>query len=139
MNDITYYAADVSIYSVLEPTLGVINICLPVIRPAMLAIAGKNPRKGHSVTGHPSGKDASWNSRDKDSGLASRRARLQGNGDELQLTEFDRADDEFPLTTCVERGVSDAYAAGKNPREITVERCWEIQEYHSSPTSGTRK
>lgn len=138
MNDITYYAADVSVYSVLEPTLGVINICLPTIRPAMLAIAGKNPRKGHSVTGHSSGKDASWNSRTKDSGPASRRARVQGNVDDLQLTEFDRTDDEFPLTTRVEGGPSNADTRGKNPMEITVERRWEVQGHHSSPTSGTR-
>ncbi|KAL2289918.1 hypothetical protein FJTKL_01197 [Diaporthe vaccinii] len=139
MNDITFYAADVAVYSVLEPTLGVINICLPTIRPAMLAIAGKDPRKGHSVTGPSSGKDASWNSRSKDSGPASRRHRLQGNGDDLHLTEFDRPDDEFPLTTRVQGGPSDSEFRGRNPGEITVERRWEVQGHHSSPISGTRQ
>lgn len=139
MNDITYYAADVSVYSVLEPTLGVINICLPTIRPAMLAIAGKDPRKGHSVTGHSSGKDASWNSRSKDSGPASRRNRLHGNGDDVQLTEFDRQDDEFPLATRVQGGPSYPETRGRNPGEITVERRWEVQGHNASPSSGTRQ
>lgn len=139
MDDITYYASDVALYSVLEPTLGVINICLPTIRPAILAIAGKNPRKGHSVREQSSGKDASWNTRSKDSGAASRRNRLRGN--DLELTDLDRADDQFPLTTLVEggRGPSDADITGQNPREITVERRWEVQGHDSSLTPGTRQ
>lgn len=136
MNDITYSAADVSVYSVLEPTLGIINVCLPTIRPAMLALAGKDPRKGHSVAGYSSGKNSSWNYQSKGSGPASKkRSRLQGSGED---TEFDRLDDEFPLTTLVEGAGprSGAAITAQNPGEITIERRWEVKGHHSDPTSG---
>lgn len=139
MNDITYSASDVSVYSVLEPTLGVINICLPTIRPAMLALAGKDLRKGHTVPGNSSGKDASWNSPGKDYGPISKRTELQGTRDDLPLTNFDRLDDEFPLTTRVEGGPRDADTTRQHPREITVQRRWEVKGHHSSPTGDTRK
>ncbi|KAJ0120497.1 hypothetical protein J7T55_015226 [Diaporthe amygdali] len=139
MNDITYSASDVSVYSVLEPTLGVINICLPTIRPAMLALAGKDPRKGHTVPGDSRGKDASWNSPGKDYGPISKRTGLQGTRDDLPLTNFDRLDDEFPLTTRVEGGPSDTDTTGQHPRQITIQRRWEVKGHHSGPTWDTRQ
>lgn len=138
MNDITYSASDVSVYSVLEPTLGIINVCLPTIRPAMLALAGKDPRKGHSVTGYSSGKNSSWNYQSRGSGAASKRTRLHGS---VEDTEFDRLDDEFPLTTRVEGAGarSDAANMPQNPGEITIERRWEVKGHHSDPTSEAAK
>ena len=40
--DFTYSAASLSIWSILEPTLGIINACLPLIRPACQEVFKSN-------------------------------------------------------------------------------------------------
>ncbi|ROW16455.1 hypothetical protein VPNG_02754 [Cytospora leucostoma] len=115
LNDITYSSSGVSVYSVLEPTLGIINICLPTIRPAMLAIAGRNPGKGHSVPAYSIENESGWNYHGKGSGMISEQARLQSNVDDLPMTQLDRLGDEFPPTTRVACGRSGAAAMGRAP------------------------
>ncbi|KAI0601485.1 hypothetical protein F4775DRAFT_582067 [Biscogniauxia sp. FL1348] len=40
LDDMTYTVTSVAIYSILEPTLGVINACLPTIRPVLKRLSG---------------------------------------------------------------------------------------------------
>ncbi|KAI1291385.1 hypothetical protein F5Y03DRAFT_400748 [Xylaria venustula] len=40
-NDITFGAAQISIFTAVEPALGVVNACLPTIKPALYRICGK--------------------------------------------------------------------------------------------------
>lgn len=38
--DLTYTVRPLAIYSILEPALGIVNACLPTIKPALTIIAG---------------------------------------------------------------------------------------------------
>ncbi|KAI1352215.1 hypothetical protein F5Y01DRAFT_304100 [Xylaria sp. FL0043] len=55
LDDVTYVFTRIAIYSIVEPTAGVVNACLPVIKPALQTIAGRRPgstpRKEHQVIG----------------------------------------------------------------------------------------
>lgn len=135
LDDVTYSAAGVSVYSVLEPTLGVINVCLPTIRPAILALTRRAPRRVHSVVGYPTGKESTWHYKSNGSALTSKRTRSQGDVEDVPMAGFDRPDDELLLTARVERGRSDGTIVGKNPGEITIERGWEVKGHRSSAAS----
>lgn len=78
LNDITYSCVDVMIYSVLEPTLGIVNVCLPTIRPAILTLLGEHPHSLKTPPTYTSGNSNSWNSTRK--GSLPNRRKLPGRG-----------------------------------------------------------
>lgn len=54
LTDMTYTVTPGAIYSVLEPTLGVVNACLPVIKPSLTKIFKRNlfqSKPGTSTSG----------------------------------------------------------------------------------------
>ncbi|KAK5633865.1 hypothetical protein RRF57_009579 [Xylaria bambusicola] len=46
LEDVTFESTRISIFSLAEPTLGVINACLPTIKPALYRLCGKEVRGG---------------------------------------------------------------------------------------------
>lgn len=117
LSDITYSHVNVLIYSILEPTLGVVNTCLPTIKPAILAIAGRKPNR--------------LNTPAKNSGPSSgshqlpNRNRVQNRDIDIPLSEFERLDDEYPLASTYVQGGRGSDPP-RNHGEITVERGWAI-------------
>lgn len=111
LTDLTYTETPGAIYSVLEPTLGVVNACLPTIRPAVIQIMGPNV--------------LNWTKREPESnGSAEKlnnRGRKHGGSVKGNLTrEFERLEDEFPLNDVVIQG--DQGTRHANGNSITVNR-----------------
>ncbi|ROW06270.1 hypothetical protein VPNG_08079 [Cytospora leucostoma] len=90
--DLTYTETAGSIYSVLEPTLGVVNACLPTLRPAMNEIFGSRPlswtRRGSSNKNLP-GETSSQENKHNRNGQGA----VKGN----ITRDLERLDDELPL------------------------------------------
>lgn len=84
LTDITYTVTPGAIYSVLEPTLGVVNACLPLIKPSMTKIFGNDlfeSKAGMDISGdcgdsRVSKTDVDANERDENHGSF---VRLAGN------------------------------------------------------------
>lgn len=125
----------------LEPAMGVINICLPVMRPAILVLMGKKvlPSPQGVSTHHNdfNRQERSCNFQNKNSAFLASRRKMHGNLEDMAITAVDWLDDEYPLATRIERR-SDygAYNLG----EITVERRGEVrQNYECSKTLETKE
>ncbi|KAG6354623.1 hypothetical protein INS49_004641 [Diaporthe citri] len=109
--DGTFASVNVLICTILEQTLGVVNSCLPTIKPAILAIAGRKPDR---LNNSPKHSGPSFSNR-----IAVHRNGRQNLDTDIPLSEFERLDDEYPLTnTHVER---EDVLAPRNRGEITVE------------------
>ncbi|KAI1134209.1 hypothetical protein F5Y05DRAFT_422792 [Hypoxylon sp. FL0543] len=89
MTDATYTTTGVALYSILEPTLGVVNACLPTIKPALIRIS-------KSVSRSPVYKTKSL--------PESRRSRTAGGciqppeSSNMKYNGFERLGDSIPLT-----------------------------------------
>lgn len=113
LTDLTYTETPGAIYSVLEPTLGVVNACLPTIKPAINKILGPGTLK--------------WSQHDPESkGFSNKttvhdRSRKYGASAKGNVTrDFERLEDEFPLNDIVVEGhPGTKLAIGNN---ITVNR-----------------
>ncbi|KAG6361353.1 hypothetical protein INS49_009578 [Diaporthe citri] len=92
LTDLTYTETPGAIYSVLEPTLGVVNACLPTIKPAINKILGLDAL-------NCSQRDPESNKSSNKTPVQNRRwtygASVKGNG----KRDFERLEDEFPLTS----------------------------------------
>ncbi|VUC26044.1 unnamed protein product [Clonostachys rosea] len=113
LNDVTYATTNVSIYSVLEPCLGVVNACLPTIQPAIKRIFGDAV--------------ASWSSHDSqgtpiDTKVSRNRERQHGHY--IRDRNFRRLEDDIPLTTV--RSDNGGDSDQNNGNAITVTRQWEV-------------
>jgi len=137
LDDVTYTVILVQIYTVLEPVLGVVNTCLPTIKPAMLAIAGRKPNQldtppKHSVT--------TWLSSRKGSRAAgSNQRKLHGHEIDTTLArtqDFERLDDDVPLTEIVVRGGPGEERPGCGAA-ITIERQWVVDNRQKTYPGGT--
>ncbi|KAI7775983.1 hypothetical protein LA080_006055 [Diaporthe eres] len=99
--------------SILEPTLGVVNACLPTIRPAINKILGPNA--------------LNWSQRDPESKGSSHKTTMQNRSRKYGALvkgnvtrDFERLEDEFPLNYVVVEGhPGTRFANGNN---ITVNR-----------------
>ncbi|KAI0424683.1 hypothetical protein F5Y09DRAFT_335560 [Xylaria sp. FL1042] len=111
LDDVTFGSAEISIYSSVEPTLGVVNACLPTIKPALYKLWGKGSY-GVSKSHFKDSRKASLDKYDQNP---------MGMG--IHEGRFHHHDDQIPLTTIrAENGVS-----GGNERDaITVTRAWEV-------------
>ncbi|KAJ6024063.1 hypothetical protein N7540_004860 [Penicillium herquei] len=88
--DLTYTVTPGAIYSVLEPTLGVVNACLPTIKPAINRIFGagvfhSTKRSSRSGGNHSPGQSNT-----------SRKLNRKVKGNNI-TRDFEKLDDELPL------------------------------------------
>jgi hypothetical protein len=93
LTDLTYTETPGAIYSILEPTLGVVNACLPTIKPAMkkiLELDTPNSSQHDSETKGLSNQNLC------------RKYGAEAKGNSMQ--DFDRLEDEFPLDCVVIEG-----------------------------------
>jgi hypothetical protein len=115
LTDMTYTVTPGAIYSVLEPTLGVVNACLPTIKPAVSKIFG------HQSTGAPStGNIAS---------IDSRNIRKSQNSKGLYTRQFERLEDDVTLIDIRSGPPSGTNASDPNMnanKDITVSRGWAV-------------
>uniref|UniRef100_A0A8H7KCA7 Glucose-methanol-choline oxidoreductase N-terminal domain-containing protein n=1 Tax=Bionectria ochroleuca TaxID=29856 RepID=A0A8H7KCA7_BIOOC len=114
LDDVTYATTNVSIYSGLEPCLGVVNACLPTIQPTIKSIFG-------DVV-------ASWSSHDSqgtpiDTKISRNRERQ--NAQYIRDQNFRRLEDDIPLTTIQSDHGGDS-DQNNNGNTITVTRQWEV-------------
>ncbi|KAI1866346.1 uncharacterized protein JN550_007734 [Neoarthrinium moseri] len=120
LTDMTYTVTPGAIYSVLEPTLGVVNACLPVIRPSLQRIFGKGTLNWTKKD--PDGSDASQT-------FGSRQRHTLTGGKDAKHGDFVRLADDISL--------SNIRAAPNHPRNlaerdaIRVNREWTVD--HSLP------
>ncbi|KAI1427606.1 hypothetical protein F5Y12DRAFT_142312 [Xylaria sp. FL1777] len=105
LSDVTFGSPQVSIYSSIEPTIGVINACLPTIKPAIYKLCGKEVYEVSKS--HP--KDTMQSGLDNDQGNSTASGTYSG--------PFYRLKDQKPLTPQADNEVS----AG-NERAV-----WEAQ------------
>lgn len=132
LDDVTYTVISVQIYTVLEPTLGIVNTCLPTIKPAILAIGGRKPSQ---LNPPPKYSGSAWLSSHKGSGVpSSNRRKLHGHEIDTVLTgtqDFERLDDDVPLTDIIVRGGPGQETPG-NGAAITVEREWVVDRENNN-------
>ncbi|KAH7320743.1 hypothetical protein B0I35DRAFT_199223 [Stachybotrys elegans] len=124
LTDLTYTVVPGAIWSCLEPTLGVVNACLPTMMPAIHKLFGPGAfgftRRGTS--NGISGKSSS--------GLASHshERRTTISGKENTHRDFERLDDEYPLTS-IQADTSSTNKSiedGRGGQGITVTRQWDF-------------
>ncbi|KAI1075918.1 hypothetical protein F5B20DRAFT_558382 [Whalleya microplaca] len=116
LTDATYTTTGVAVYSILEPTLGVVNACLPTIKPAIrrlfvnvpLSSAHKSPRSTVQSVSVRTARD---------------RKRLPLDDDAYGV-DFVRHEDNIPLTTINTRRVSHDHQGEEDT--ITITREWEV-------------
>ncbi|KAI1385850.1 uncharacterized protein F4822DRAFT_356071 [Hypoxylon trugodes] len=123
LSDMTYTVTPGAIYSVLEPTLGVVNACLPTMRPALIRIFGNG--------------SLNWSRKDglgtNDSSILSNRdRRLARNSKDRYSRNFLRLDDDIPLTN-IQAENRQAIDSGQS-NVITVIREWDIDRSGPSET-----
>ncbi|KAK5634996.1 hypothetical protein RRF57_010708 [Xylaria bambusicola] len=110
LTDPTYTGTGITVYSILEPTLGVVNACLPTMRPALGVIFKNGPFNWGQLTLH-STRRSSKASKTRDS------------------HHFERLKDETALHNIhVASDQPNIHPQGNN---ITILREWNID--HSSP------
>lgn len=115
----TYTVISVQIYTVLEPTLGIVNTCLPTIKPAILTIRGKRlnplntPPRYMTINGAPSSKRKMMGNHEQDITL-------------VGTQNFGRMDNEVPLTGITIQGDS-GEARPEYGTDIAIERRWMVE------------
>ncbi|KAI2637748.1 hypothetical protein GGS26DRAFT_544993 [Hypomontagnella submonticulosa] len=119
LNDLTYTAGPGALYSNLEPTLGVVNACLPTIKPAINRIFGAGAMKWTKKKS---------NGTDSSNTVAENESNLLSSVKGARHGDFIRLEDNIPLTS-----VSAERHFGRNIEEsnsITITRGWGV---HNSP------
>ncbi|KAI0518555.1 hypothetical protein F5B22DRAFT_599651 [Xylaria bambusicola] len=111
LTDPTYTGTGITVYSILEPTLGVVNACLPTMRPALGVIFKNGPFSLGQLTFH-STRRSSKASKTRDS------------------HQFEQIKDDMALHNI---HVASDHPKGVHPQgnNITISREWNID--HSSP------
>lgn len=132
LSDLTYTVTPGAIYTVLEPTLGVVNACLPTIKPAIVKLFGS---KALNWTRHDRSKNSG---RSGSTPQASGRSQRKVKGNITR--DFERLDDEFPLN---EIRIETGDHAGNNfenggSNNIHVDRVFSVNndEYSSHTLPG---
>ena len=122
LTDMTYTVTPGAIYSVLEPTLGVVNACLPTIKPAIIRMVGRQNDRDLD----PSSKGNSSGSGLTDSrtlGLPQAPKGLYGRG-----FDFERLDDDIALVNIRSEPLPGANASDTSADgHITVSREWAVR------------
>ncbi|KAI3316744.1 hypothetical protein HD806DRAFT_527620 [Xylariaceae sp. AK1471] len=125
IEDSSYTATTMAIYSVLEPNLGVVNACLPTVRPAFRQIFKNGP--------------FGWSHKNKKSVRESNSPSTQSNQHSSTRKyacphQFEPLGDNVPLTNIYgSRSPQGAHHEGDN---ITIMREWEVSlSYHNNSSS----
>ncbi|KAI0433463.1 hypothetical protein F5Y09DRAFT_298977 [Xylaria sp. FL1042] len=114
LDDVTYAFTQIAIYSIVEPTLGVVNACLPVIKPALQAIASHLP-------GSTPQKECQVNSKSDISTFGGHEHFLgKGDGYGHKFLRLDNG----PLTAIHSEGASDS--TFEDSHTIKVTRVWGV-------------
>ena len=108
IDDFTYGFAKLAIWTDLEPTLGMVNACLPVIQPALIRVLGS---RRHEC---------------KTSFISSSVARLRSKSNNGSKNR--KFNDSYLLT---ETGTTESYV-GSNSKPSSTMEDMEAQEVHSS-------
>lgn len=121
LNDVTYSSTTISIFSILEPTLGVINASLPVMKPAFNMILNSRPldRTKQAFTRGSFSNSNATTSRDRKPSSANKSI---SNGRSVRLS------DGILLSTIPSRASLAENIGDENT--ITVTREWEIDSSH---------
>ncbi|KAI8952616.1 hypothetical protein F4801DRAFT_214981 [Xylaria longipes] len=120
LKDMTYTGTRVAIYSILEPTLGLVNACLPTTRPALRRLFNNDP--------------FSW-SQKSFSKSQGRQPSLDKN--DPYPHQFERLEDDFASTNIhATRSHQGVQHDGNN---IAVMREWEVRLTHLGDGSTTMK
>lgn len=123
LTDITWTTTDVSIYSILEPNLGVVNACLPTIRPAVVKAFGRCLPASWSVTqgskGSKGSKGTNRSSRVPNEGTPHFRSVTGDRG-------FERLDDDILLTQ-VRGGEPLESQNHDESRNISITHDWTVK------------
>ncbi|KAI0197912.1 hypothetical protein F4808DRAFT_437520 [Astrocystis sublimbata] len=112
LDDPTSTGVGISIYSILENTLGVINACLPTIKAALIALFGKGSSCSGTDHKGTSTVQPSQDSRGKD---------------EPYYYRFERLEDEVGVAITHDASNRDTTPERNN---ITVVREWEVRSQH---------
>lgn len=123
LTDMTYTVTPGAIYSVLEPTPGVVNACLPTIKPAINRLLGVNTINWSKNTSRSGSKPGIRSSRDRKELQAMKKNRGH---------DFVQLEDHIPLTSIVVgRRPSGDFGHGNN---ITITRDWDIGSSYQGNT-----
>ena len=140
LTDLSYSAVDDGIWSDLEPCLGIVNACIPVLKPAFAELSNS---KAFAWT-HRTSKSSNTSPSDWPKKPVS--PAKQGYDADRRMFEM-LEDDGFPLTegvsrmnvgseTCIgkaeKRDLEDV-EVGINPGDIRVTRGWEINSVLNNP------
>ena len=127
LNDITYSIAPMGLFTLLEPTLGIINACLPVIQPILhKCLQSRVFSRGQSATKHSHTSLEAQNTQEGGGGHKAKKfhrlddhtyplAETYGNFNEVATPEND--------TDLEERDVGSLNLE----RSIFVERRWDVR------------
>ncbi|RYP79462.1 hypothetical protein DL770_006643 [Monosporascus sp. CRB-9-2] len=117
LTDITYTNTRIVIYSILEPTLGLVNACLPTIKPALHAIFGTGTQTRTRIS-----KDRS--SMNNSSLAALLDHQVSPTINDPYNDNFVRLEDSIPLAHIHTERFTNANAEDINT--ITVTRRWDV-------------
>ncbi|KAI1496432.1 hypothetical protein F5X99DRAFT_400466 [Biscogniauxia marginata] len=131
LSDLTYGVGPGTIWSGLEPTLGIVNACLPTINPALTRIFGRG-LLGRTGTPYVGNSKNSGQSRSQERRLPPGIRDTHGQG-------FERLDDDVPLTNIHSENVLRRNDDEENIIMVTTE--WQVNSLpHRSrdptPSSG---
>lgn len=140
--DMTFTVTEAAYWSVLEPTLGVVNACLPVMRPALRKLFHKDMFTWSKVYGTQSTARRQWfqgrtrPSRDKDGLEENRFHRL--NNPEYLLTDLAVGQKLSPSSSDIIRvsaadAAQDKFDKAFSGNSIKVTRSWNV---HTATGNG---
>lgn len=115
LSDMTYTVTPGAIYSFLEPALGVINACLPAMKPALNRLSRKQATERYKN---------SHSTRNESSNISSQDRRKPSALRDVHHGAFTLLDDDIPLTNIYVDG--DSAHDFNQGNTITITRAWEI-------------
>lgn len=126
--DFTYSAAALSRWSVLEPTLGIVNACLPLMRPVIQQI-----RKAGILSSMQGTTNASKESNTERRFFSSSK-KTSGHTDENDTRSFRRLADPYPLEddpvvrsqTVIGKASSEGHSPERAKNVIEVTTGWDV-------------
>ncbi|GAW11902.1 hypothetical protein ANO14919_012550 [Xylariales sp. No.14919] len=116
LSDMTFGVVDVTIYTILEPLLGVVNACLPIVKPALVRIFNPGGQIWSSTT------IEFWKTTST-SATQKRRSPLSNRAN------FDRLHNGVPLTSIHASKPPTHNADTDEENTITITRGWYVDSW----------
>lgn len=133
LTDMTYTVTPGAIYSVVEPTLGVVNACLPTIKPAIHKIIGRQSAPGTGSNTKDSHMHSSGSRNLRPSQNPSKGPYGNGHMQYARPGGFERLEDDITLVNISSEPLVYPRAHPDNMNElnanghITVSREWAVR------------